>query len=157
MVSVRASIVLMIGLAACGGSAQQSPPPSVPGPVLPSNASLYRRLGGYDALAAVTDDFLARMLSDPKMAAYFEEVDDKGRQRVRQMIVDQLCAATGGPCVYVGADMPTTHKGLQISETAWTVAAGYLSDTLDKFKVPEREKAEVLAFVTSLKSDIVGK
>lgn len=137
--------------------AAQPPPPQVPGPVLPSNASLYRRLGGYDALAAVTDDFVARLLGDPKMAPYFEQVDDKGKQRLRQMVVDQLCAATGGPCIYVGADMPTAHKGLQISETAWTVAAGYLADTLDKFKVPEREKGEVLAFVISLKNDIVGK
>ena len=156
MVSVRAVLVLVIGLSACGAPARQAPP-NVPGPALPSNASLYRRLGGYDALAAVTDDFLGRMLGDPKMAPYFEEVDEKGKTRLRQMVVDQLCAATGGPCIYVGADMPTAHKGLQISETAWTVAAGYLADTLDKFKVPEREKAEVLAFVVSLKGDIVGK
>lgn len=153
--SILAAAVTAAALA-CGPAAQQ-PPPQVPGPVLPSNASLYRRLGGYDALAAVTDDFLARLLGDPKMAPYFEEVDEKGKQRLRQMVVDQLCAATGGPCVYVGADMPTAHKGLQISETAWTVAVGYLADTLDKFKVPEREKGEVLAFVISLKSDIVGK
>ena len=154
---VRAALVLT-GLVACGGqSARQGPPPSAPGPTLPSNASLYKRLGGYDALAAVTDDFLGRMLGDPKMAAYFENVDERGLQRVRQMIVDQLCAATGGPCVYVGGDMPTVHKDMQISETAWTVAVGYLTDTLTKFQVPEREKAEVLGFVSSLKSDIVGK
>lgn len=158
MAPLRASmVVLVVGLAACGSPPQQQPPPPGPGPVLPSNASLYKRLGGYDALAAVTDDFLARMLGDPKMAPYFEELDEKGKLRFRQMVVDQLCAGTGGPCVYVGADMPTAHKDLGITETAWTVAAGYLSDTLDKFKVPEREKAEFLAFVVSLKGDIVGK
>ena len=122
------------GLAAClgqptirppGPAATPSPagaPAAAPAPVdaTPAGPSLYRRLGGYDALAAVTDDFLARMLGDTRMAAYFEEVNAKGKQRVRQMIVEQLCAATGGPCVYVGADMPTVHKGLQISETAWT-------------------------------------
>jgi len=136
-----------------------TPAPANPAPVSAATAgrSLYRRLGGYDALAAVTDDFLARMLGDPRMAAYFDGVDDKGRTRLRQMIVDQLCAATGGPCAYVGADMPTAHKGLGISETAWTVAAGYLSDTLDKFGVKAPEKNEVLAIVTSLKGDIVGK
>ena len=132
-------------------------PAAAPAPAVAADASLYKRLGGYDALAAVTDDFLRRMLADPKMAAYFEEVNAKGRQRVRQMIVDQLCFATGGPCVYVGADMPTAHKGLNISETAWSVAAGYLTETLDQFRVPAREKAEVLGIVTSLKGDIVGK
>lgn len=131
--------------------------PAPAAPAVPANASLYQRLGGYDALAAVTDDFLGRMLGDPKLAAFFEEVDAKGKQRVRQMIVDQLCFATGGPCVYVGADMPTAHKGLNISETAWSFAAGYLTETLDKFRVPAREKAEVLAIVIGLKGDIVGK
>jgi hemoglobin len=122
-----------------------------------THASLYQRLGGYDALAAVTDDFLARMLGDPKMAPYFENLDSAGTARVRQMIVDQLCAATGGPCVYVGADMATAHKGLDISEAAFDVAARYLTETLDQFKVPEKEKAEVLAFVGSTRKDIVGK
>ncbi|MSR07047.1 MAG: group 1 truncated hemoglobin [Gemmatimonadetes bacterium] len=135
--------------------AAATPAPAVA--AVPANASLYKRLGGYDALAAVTDDFLRRMLADPKMAAYFEEVNAKGQQRVRQMIVDQLCFATGGPCVYVGADMPMAHKGLNISETAWSVAAGYLTETLDQFRIPAREKAEVLGIVTSLKGDIVGK
>lgn len=153
---VRVSLML-VALAACAGPVQQAAPPTTAGPVLPSNATLYKRLGGYDALAAVTDDFLGRMLGDPKMAPYFENVDEKGKQRLRQMVVDQLCAATGGPCVYVGADMPTAHKDLQISETAWTVSVGYLTDTLNKFNVPEREKADVLSFVGSLKSDIVGK
>ncbi len=136
--------------------AQAAAQPSRPEPPVVTQ-SLYRRLGGYDVIAAVTDDFLGRMLGDPRMAAYFEQVDDKGRKRVRQMIVDQLCAATGGPCVYVGADMATAHKGLQISETAWTVAAGYLAASLEQLRVLSQERAEVLAIVTSLKADIVGK
>jgi len=122
-----------------------------------ANASLYKRLGGYDAIAAVTDDFLGRMLGDPKIAAYFENVDEAGTKRVRQMIVDQLCAATGGPCVYAGADMPTAHKGLHISETAFGVAAQYLGESLDKFKVPAKEKDELIGIVASTKNDIVGK
>ncbi len=144
---------------ACQKPAQQefaaSATPTAAAPA--ANASLYTRLGGYDALAAVTDDFLARLLGDEKMKPYFENVDEQGGKRIRQMILDQLCAATGGPCVYVGADMPTAHKGLQISETAFGVAAQYLTETLDKFKVPEKEKGEVLAIVGSTKNDIVGK
>ncbi len=136
-------------------AASSAPPAGTSTPAPP--ASLYERLGGYDALAAVTDDFLGRMLGDPKMAPYFENLDDAGKKRVRQMIVDQLCAATGGPCVYVGANMPTAHKGLHISDAAFGVAAQYLTETLDKFKVPEKEKGEVLAIVESTKNDIVGK
>ena len=136
-----------------GDAAAAPPTQATPEPA----ATLYRRLGGYDALAAVTDDFLARMLGDPKMAAYFEHVDEAGKKHIRQMIVDQLCAATGGPCIYVGADMPTAHKDLHISEKAFDVAAQYLTETLDKFKVPEKEKGEVLAIVGSTRKDVVGK
>src|SRR4029077_9890685 len=124
----RRSIVaaFLAGLLTAACETRQAAPaaksPSPPPAAAPAaNATLYQRLGGYDALAAVTDDFLSRMLGDPKMAAYFEHVDDKGKKRLRQMIVDQLCSATGGPCVYVGADMPTAHKDLHISEKAWGV------------------------------------
>ena len=143
----------VVAFAACEKAAPAPPAASRSSPT----ATLYQRLGGYDALAAVTDDFLARMLGDPKMAAYFENVDEKGKKQIRQMIVDQLCAGTGGPCVYVGADMPTAHKDLHISDKAFDVAAQYLAETLDKFKVPEKEKGEVLAFVSSTRKDIVGK
>jgi hemoglobin len=152
----RTAVLAAITLAlACQKPAEQDAPPSAAAPA--ANATLYARLGGYDALAAVTDDFLARLLGDEKMAPYFENVDEKGKQRIRQMIVDQLCAATGGPCVYVGADMPTAHKDLHISETAFGVAAQYLGETLDKFKVPAKEKDEVIAIVASTKGEIVGK
>ncbi|MBI4420172.1 MAG: group 1 truncated hemoglobin [Gemmatimonadetes bacterium] len=154
----RKSAVLTLALAAlafagCPKTEQQTSRPAA----ADTSATLYRRLGGYDAIAAVTDDFLARMLGDSRMAPYFESLDDAGKKRVRQMIVDQLCAATGGPCFYVGADMVTAHKGLNISETAFGVAAQYLTATLDKFQVPQKEKDEVLAIVGSTQSDIVGK
>jgi hemoglobin len=128
-----------------------------PAATSPAAGSLYHRLGGYDAVAAVTDDFLARLLGDPKMQPYFENVDAAGTRRIRQMIVDQLCAASGGPCVYVGADMPTAHKDLQISDRAFDVAAQYLAETLDKFKVPAREKGELLTIVAGTRKEIVGK
>jgi hemoglobin len=147
-----------LAAAACQKPAQPAAEtPQAAAPAAAAPASLYQRLGGYDALAGVTDDFLARMLGDPKMAPYFETVDEKGKKQLRQMLVDQLCAATGGPCIYVGADMPTAHKDLHISDKAFDVAAQYLGETLDKFKVPEKEKGEVLSYVSSTRKEIVGK
>ncbi|MBI4501923.1 MAG: group 1 truncated hemoglobin [Gemmatimonadetes bacterium] len=148
-------VTIALTITACRRTTPAKEAPA--GPPAEATSSLYKRLGGYDAIAAVTDDFLSRMLGDPKMAAYFENVDEKGKQRVRQMIVDQLCAATGGPCVYVGADMPTAHKDLHISEAAFTVAAQYLAQSLDKFTVPQKEKDELLGIVASTKNDIVNK
>lgn len=119
--------------------------------------SLYQRLGGYDAIAAVTDDFIGRLASDKELSKFFAGHSEDSLKRIRQLIVDQLCAATGGPCVYVGRDMKTAHKGMGITEAQWNLAAGHLVETLDKFKVPEAEKNEVLGAVSSFKKDIVEK
>lgn len=119
--------------------------------------SLYKRLGGYDAIAAVTDDFLGRLLGDPQLKKFFGGVSTNSAQRIRQLVVDQLCAATGGPCVYIGRDMKTSHTGLGISESDWNVAVRHLIATLDKFMVPEREKNEVLSALSGMKNDIVER
>lgn len=118
-------------------------------------ASLYERLGRYDALAAVTDDFIGRMAADPKLAKFFLGHSKESLGRIRQLVVDQLCAATGGPCVYIGRDMKSSHQGMGITEADWGAAAAHLLTTLDKFKVPEKEKGEVLALVSTLHDDIV--
>jgi hemoglobin len=117
--------------------------------------SLYQRLGGYDALAAVVDDFIGRMLSDPALAPFFAGHGTESKLRIRQLVVDQLCAATGGPCVYLGRDMKATHAGLGITEAQWNAGVAHLSATLDKFKVGHGERGEVLAAIGSLKGDIV--
>jgi hemoglobin len=119
--------------------------------------SLYKRLGGYDALAVVTDDFLGRLAADPGFSRFFAGHSTDSIKRIRQHIVDQLCAATGGPCVYVGRDMKTSHAGLGITEKDWDASVRLLVATLDKFAVPGKEKDEVLATVSTLKKDIVEK
>jgi len=127
---------------------------------MPSRAqekSLYQRIGGYDALAAVVDDFVGRLVTDKQFERFFVGHSDDSKKRIRQHILDQFCAATGGPCLYLGRDMKTSHVGLGITSAEWDAAAKHLIASLDKFKVPEKEKGEVLAFVGSLKKDIVEK
>ena len=119
--------------------------------------SLYQRLGGYDAIAAVVDDFIGRLVTDKRFEKFFVGHSEDSQKRIRQHILDQFCAATGGPCIYTGRDMKTTHHGLGITDADWDAAAKHLVASLDKFKVPEKEKGEVLAFVTSLKKDIAEK
>lgn len=118
--------------------------------------TLYERLGKYDALAAVMDDFLGRLAKDPKFSRFFAPLKDEDIKRVRQLAVDQLCQATGGPCYYVGRDMKTSHEKLHITEEEWNLSVDHLVATLNKFKVPGREKSEVLAAVSGLKKDIVS-
>ena len=117
--------------------------------------SLYNRLGGYDAIAAVTDDLLGRLVADPQLSRFFVGLNDTSKTRIRQHFVDFLCKATGGPCAYMGQDMKTAHAGINITEQDWQAAVKDLQATLDKFKVPDRERGEVLAAVSSLKGDIV--
>lgn len=119
--------------------------------------SLYERIGGYNALAAVVDDFIGRLLTDKQFEKFFVGQSTDSKKRIRQHIIDQFCAATGGPCIYTGREMKTSHAGLGITNADWDAAAKHLTASLDKFKVSEKEKSEVLAFVTSLKKDIVEK
>ena len=119
--------------------------------------SLYERLGGYNAVAAVVDDFVGRLVADKQFERFFVGHSADSKKRIRQHIVDQFCAAAGGPCLYTGRTMKESHMGLNISEADWDAAARHLVASLDKFKVPEPEKKELLAFVTSLRADIVEK
>jgi hemoglobin len=118
--------------------------------------TLYKRLGGYDAIAAVTDVFIGKMATDPTLQKFFDGHSKDSLAKIRQHVVDQLCNATGGPCKYTGRDMRTVHTGLNITEAHWNTAVKHLVATLDEFKVPAKEKEELLALASSLKKDIVG-
>lgn len=117
--------------------------------------SLYQRLGGYDAIAAVTDDFIGRLVADPQLGRFFTGHSTDSKMRIRQHVVDQLCAATGGPCIYKGRDMKTSHAGLGITEAQWNLGVSHLVATLNKFKVGEKEQNDLAAALTTLKPDIV--
>ena len=119
--------------------------------------TLYKRLGGYDAVAAVTDDFLGRLAGDPQFARFFAGHSTDSMKKLRQHVVDLLCASTGGPCVYTGRDMKTSHAGLGITGGEWDVSIRHLNGTFDKFSVPAREREEVLTALTPLRKDIVDK
>jgi hemoglobin len=117
---------------------------------------LYERLGGYNALASVVDEFMKRLAEDKQLARFLVGLSDDSKKRLRQHLLNQFCQATGGPCLYTGRDMKTVHTGLKITESDWDIAAKALVATLDKFNVPKKEKDELVAIVVSLKKDIVG-
>lgn len=122
-----------------------------------TSPSLYKRLGGYDALAAVTDDFVGRLVADKQLARFFGGVSKDSQKRIRQLVLDQLCAATGGPCIYIGRSMRTVHEGLGITEDDWNTAVKHLGETLEKFKVGKAEQDDLLKILGPLKADIVDK
>ena len=121
-----------------------------------SKDSLYSRLGGYDAIAAVVDDLLPRLREDPLLGRFLtspRSIDTNNRER--QLTVDFIVAAAGGPTFYLGRDMKTSHKGMGINKNDWAAFEKHLTAALEKFNVPERERNEVIAFIASLETDIV--
>lgn len=119
------------------------------------NKTLYERLGGYDAIAAVASDLLPRLQTDSQLARYWQHRGADGVRREKQLLIDFLCASAGGPLYYTGRDMKTSHQGMRISEGDWAAFLGHLNATLEAFQVPQAERNEVVGFVQSTKLDIV--
>ena len=120
-----------------------------------SNKTLYERLGGYDAIAAVAGDLLPRLQADSQLARFWQHRGADGVQREKQLLIDFLCASAGGPLYYTGRDMKISHQGMRISEGDWSAFIGHLNATLEAFQVPQAERDEVVGFVQSTKPDIV--
>ena len=148
-ISLAALLLLAAGPALRPAVAADAPAAAKP--------NLYKRLGGYDAIAAVTDDFLGRLLTEPRFAKFFTGASADSRMRIRQHILDQLCMATGGPCAYTGRTMKAAHAGLGITEEDWNLAVSDLVASLDKYRVPPAEQSELAAILSSVKGDIVEK
>ncbi len=122
-----------------------------------AGSTLYARLGGYDAIAAVCDDLLPRLMSDSQLGRFWMNRAADGIRREKQLLIDFLCSSAGGPLYYTGRDMAISHKGMGISAGDWDRFLGHVRATLDKFQVPEAERRDVLAFIESTKADIVER
>ena len=122
-----------------------------------ADTSLNQRLGGYDVIAAFTDQWLGRVLGDPLLAPYFRGMSNDTKARARQLIVDFIAAATGGPTIYAGRDMKTLHEGLGISRGEYATLMRHAATTLDGLGVGGREKDELLAWLASLEGDTIER
>ena len=117
--------------------------------------SLYERLGGYDAVSAVVDDFAGKLFNDPVVGARFFGMGDDSRKGFRQKNKNLVCAVTGGPCKIISRSAATTHTGLGIKASEFSIVAQHLVDTLNKFNVPQKEHDELMVIIASLRPDIV--
>jgi hemoglobin len=116
--------------------------------------SLYDRLGGQGAIVAVVDDFVGNVAGDKRINMFFAHTDIA---RLKRLLVEQICAGTGGPCTYTGRDMRSAHAGMGITDAQFNALVEDLIKSLDKFKVPEKEKGELLGILGPMKSSIVGQ
>ena len=125
---IRATIVLALAVLAAAlcvpaalASSQDQP--------APAKTTLYQRMGGYDNLAGIVGDFLKQLGEDHAFDRFGQGRGKNSLERARQLIVDQVCSLTGGPCIYIGRDMKTAHQGLKITQAEWE-AAGQSSEGL---------------------------
>ncbi len=120
-----------------------------------TNNTLYSRLGGYDAISAVVNELISRLMSDKQLSRFWDNRGEDGINREKQLLIDYLCANAGGPMPYTGRDNKTSHRGMGITHSDWLVFIGHIQETLNFFKVPDTEQGDVLAFIESTRSDIV--
>ncbi len=117
--------------------------------------ALYHRLGGYDAITAVVNELLSRLMADSQLGRFWQNRGEDGINREKQLLIDYLCTSAGGPMLYVGRDNKTSHRGMGISDSDWDKFIAHLNDTLDVFQVPQQERSDLLGFIDSTRADIV--
>ena len=125
---------------------------------LPEKPPLYDRLGGVYSIATVVDDFIDRIMIDPRLNA--NPRVDEAHHRVppagfKYLVTEMVCWATGGPQKYTGKSMVDSHAHLNITAEEWEAFLDDFQQTLDKFAVPAEEQAELKAIVNSTRPDIV--
>lgn len=125
------------------------------GSTLAQDKSLYERLGGYDAISAVVDDFAPKLFNDPIVGKRFFGMGKDSREGFRQKNKNLVCIATGGPCKVISRPAKVVHGGSGIKATEFNIVVNHLVDSLNKFEVPAKEQKELLAIVGSLRPDIV--
>jgi hemoglobin len=121
--------------------------------------TLYERLGGKKAITAVVDEFVGRVAADKRINRYFAAAaaDPQRLASFKMKLVDQICQASGGPCNYSGKDMKTAHMGMGVTGDDFNALVEDLVGALDKFKVGEKEKGDLLGALGPMKADIVEK
>ena len=152
MPAMKRTMLAVLALVGCGSSPKPTPPPKVAVTAAPAEKTLFERLGGQPAITAVVHEFLVRTTADPRVQERFFNTD---AALLEKLLVEMVCAASGGPCTYSGRDMETTHAGMEVTDEEFTALVESLVGALDKFQVPEREKGELLGAIGPLKPQIV--
>lgn len=136
-------------LAACGGGGKSAAPKTAKSA---AKSDLYDRLGGQRAIVAVVDDFVGRVAADTRINIRFSNTDIP---KFKNLLIEFVCMATGGPCTYTGQDMETSHAGMELVDEEFTAVVEDLAAALDHLKVPAKEKGELLGALGPLQPSIV--
>jgi hemoglobin len=142
--------IAIASAAACGGGSKK--PDTTNTGTGTTDAKLFDRLGGMDAITAVVDEFVANVAADARINAQFANTDIP---KLKKSLVAQICQETGGPCKYEGKSMKEVHVNMKITEADFNATVEDLVKALDKIGVKEKEKTELLTALGAMKADIV--
>jgi len=117
--------------------------------------TLYQRLGGYDAIVVAVDDMLPRVIADAKLCRFWQNRGRDGIARERQLLIDYIANASGGPTYYAGRPMKRVHDGMGVDEEDWSRFTAHVGASLDHLSIKDPERGEMLGFVDSLKGSVV--
>jgi hemoglobin len=118
----------------------------------PQNDQLYKAFGEKAGLVTLMDDFMVRLLADPRTGPHFQP---SNQQRVKEQLVDQLCSLSGGPCVYKGADMKSAHANLDIKKSDFHALVEVLQQSMDAKGIPFRTQNQMLALLAPMHRDTI--
>jgi len=112
--------------------------------------TLYQRLGGYDVVAAILDNWGPRVFDDPELSLFLTDIDEEMGKKGRELALDLLCDLTGGPCVYTGRDVKMVHKRVGLTDEHWQLVLEYMGETLDELNIADDEKMDFIAIIAGL-------
>lgn len=118
----------------------------------PTDASVYRSFGEKPGLVKLMDDLMLRIEADPRLAAQFK---DAKKDHVKQMLVEQFCQVTGGPCVYKGVDMKSAHANLDINKGDFNRLVEVLQQSMDAQGIPFRAQNQLLSQLAFMHRDVI--
>jgi len=153
---IRFSLALCTVIAAgCAGTTPpKASPPATAASAAPHGDSLYRALGGQEGIGKVVDASLVEIHNDKRIAFFFEKTD---LADLRRLLVEQLCAATGGPCTYSGRTMEESHSGLNIKDADFDAFVEDLVRAMDSQKVPKDLQKQLLGLLGPMRPQVVGQ
>ena len=118
----------------------------------PKDDQLYKAFGEKQGLVSLMDDFMVRLVADPRTGPHFGPAN---QQRIKEQLVEQFCALGGGPCVYKGADMKSSHANLDIKKSDFHALVEVLQVSMDAKGIPFRKQNEMLALLAPMNRDII--
>ena len=148
-ITILALTMAILGATAMPSRAQTT---SVHGMHATADDSLYQALGAKPGLEALMGVFVAGLKADSRIGEQFKETKSSYLQG---QLVDQICAVSGGPCTYKGADMKTTHANMEITKANFNALVEVLQTAMDSRGIPFATQNQLLARLAPLHRDVI--